>query len=83
MNELCDLTIEAIKLIIPANDETANIYITGGFSGNELFPDLIKDAFPSKSVFTSEIMNASALGAAIVIAGSKPSLNLGLKECKR
>ena len=37
MNELGDLTIEAINLVLPANDETANIYITGGFSKNELF----------------------------------------------
>jgi hypothetical protein len=34
-------------------------------------------------VFTSEIANASALGAALVISGPKPDLNLGLSECKR
>jgi sugar (pentulose or hexulose) kinase len=83
MNELCDLSVEAINLVIPANDETANIYITGGFSGNNIFLDFIKEAFPSKSVYTSEIGNASALGAALVIAGSKPVLNLGLTECRR
>ncbi|MCX6320795.1 MAG: FGGY family carbohydrate kinase [Bacteroidia bacterium] len=82
MNELCDLTIEAINLVLPANDETANIYITGGFSNNELFLNLITEAYPSKQVYTSEIANASALGAALVIAGTKPSLNLGLTECK-
>ena len=37
MNELGDLTIEAVNLVLPLNDETANIYITGGFSKNELF----------------------------------------------
>jgi sugar (pentulose or hexulose) kinase len=83
MNELCELTIEAIKLVIPANDDTVNIYITGGFSGNELFRRLILEAFPSKRVYTSEIANASALGAALVISGPKPDLNLGLSECKR
>jgi sugar (pentulose or hexulose) kinase len=83
MNELCDLTIEAINLIIPANDDTVNIYITGGFSGNELFRKLIMEAFPSKRVYTSEIANSSALGAALVISGPKPDLNLGLTECKR
>jgi sugar (pentulose or hexulose) kinase len=83
MNELCDLTIESIDLVLPANDETKNIYITGGFSKNELFLKLITEVYSSKSVYTSEIANASALGAALVIAGSKPSLNLGLTGCKR
>ncbi|MEI8225216.1 MAG: carbohydrate kinase, partial [Bacteroidota bacterium] len=83
MNELCDLTIEAINMVLSANDETANIYITGGFSKNELFVNLITEAYPSKLVYTSEIANASALGAALVISDSQPSLNLGLTECKR
>jgi sugar (pentulose or hexulose) kinase len=83
MNELSDLTIEAINLVLPANDESANIYITGGFSKNDLFLNLITEAFPSKLVYTSEIANGAALGAALVIAGTKPSLNLGLTECKK
>lgn len=80
MNELCDLIIEAINLVLPANDETENIYITGGFSKNELFLDMISDAYPTKLVYTSEIANGSALGAALVISGTKPSLNLGLTK---
>jgi sugar (pentulose or hexulose) kinase len=83
MNELCDLTIEAVSLVLPAVDETANIYITGGFSKNDLFLNNITDAFPAKLIYTSEIANGSALGAALVISGSTPSLNLGLNECKR
>jgi sugar (pentulose or hexulose) kinase len=83
MNELIELTIEAINLILPANDETSSFYITGGFSKNLLFPNLIAEAYPSKTVYTSEIANASALGAALVISGSKPSLNLGLTICNR
>ena len=75
------LLTESINLILPENDETSNIYITGGFSGNKLFVELIRDAFPSKKVWTSEIGNASALGAALVISGSGPDLNLGLTEC--
>jgi glycerol kinase len=81
MIELCDITIEAIKLVIPADDDTKNIYITGGFSNNKLFLSLITDAFPQKLVFISEIANASALGAALVITGSMPVLNLGLTKC--
>jgi len=78
MNELCDLTIDSINLVLPVIDDISNIYITGGFSKNELFLNLITEAYPSKQVFTSEISNASALGAALIIAGSKPDLNLGL-----
>jgi sugar (pentulose or hexulose) kinase len=78
MNELADLTVDAINLVLPANDDTENIYITGGFSRNELFLNLITESYPSKRIYTSEIANASALGAALVISGSKPALNLGL-----
>jgi sugar (pentulose or hexulose) kinase len=82
MNELGDLTIEAINLVLPKNDNIENIYLTGGFSKNELFQRQISNAYPAKSVYTSEIANGSALGAALVIAGSKSSLNLGLTRCK-
>jgi sugar (pentulose or hexulose) kinase len=83
MIELCDLTADAVKLVIPANDDIENLYITGGFSKNELFLDLICEAFCSKKVYTSEISNSSALGAALVISGKKPELNLGMTECTK
>jgi hypothetical protein len=39
-----------------------------------------------KNVYTSEILNATALGAALIILeslnpGKMPSLNLGLNQC--
>ena len=79
MNELGYLTIESVNLILPESNDIANIYITGGFSKNEHFHNLIKDHFREKNVYTSEISNASALGAALVISGLKPEVNLGLK----
>ena len=82
MNELGDLTLEAINMVLPENDETENIYITGGFSKNILFQNIISQAYPSKSVYTSEIANGSALGAALVVSGSKSALNLGLTRCR-
>jgi sugar (pentulose or hexulose) kinase len=78
MNELCDLTILSVNLVLPENDDTSIIYITGGFSRNELFLNLISEAYPTKLVYTSEIKNSSALGAALIITGIKPDLNLGL-----
>jgi hypothetical protein len=84
MIELCELTHESIQLIIAEKDEVENIYITGGFAKNDLFLKLIVQAFPSKKVLTSEIKNATALGAALVMFESleykKPELNLGLTE---
>ena len=83
MNELCDLTIESVNLVIPEKDDIANIYITGGFSKNLAFLNLIAEAYKSKMVYTSEISNASALGAALIISGMKPDLNLGLTSLSK
>jgi sugar (pentulose or hexulose) kinase len=81
MNELGDLTVEAINLVLPEMDDTEYIYLTGGFSKNELFQNVIIGAYPNKSVYTSEIANGSALGAALVVSGSKSELSLGLTRC--
>jgi sugar (pentulose or hexulose) kinase len=78
MNELCHLTILSVNLVLAEKDDITNIYITGGFSKNELFLNLISEAYPDKLVYTSEIKNSSALGAALIISGIKPDLNLGL-----
>jgi sugar (pentulose or hexulose) kinase len=84
MSELCEMTIESIRLILPENDDIENIYITGGFGKNKIFLKLLAKSFPSKKVFTSVINDATALGAAIVILKSvsdkEPELNLGLTE---
>lgn len=86
MIELVQLTIESIDLIIPENDDTENMYITGGFSKNPLFLMLLAEAYSMKNVYTSEINNATALGAALVVLTAldpdhKPKLNLGLNQC--
>ncbi len=81
MQELIDFTVESIRMILPESDETSDIFITGGFSGNAIFVYLIRLAFPEKKIWTSEIGNASALGAALVISGPLPKINLGLTEC--
>lgn len=85
MVELSELTIEALALVIQAEDNTENIYVTGGFSKNPVFLKLLADGFPKKKLYKSEILNASAFGAALVIMNSldtsiKPFLNLGLSR---
>jgi len=66
--ELTKLCIHSINLIIPENDKTKIMYISGGFARNAIFVNLLSDYFSTKNVFTSEIDNASALGAALAIA---------------
>jgi hypothetical protein len=82
--DLVDLCIEALGLILPARDETRAIYISGGFARNELFVRMLAVRMPKKKVFTSEIDNATALGAAMVVwdsafGGEMPFTGLGLK----
>ncbi len=68
--DLTSLCIESIQLIIPQADKTTILYISGGFARNDIFINLLSDRFANKKVITSEIDNASALGAALVIAKS-------------
>jgi sugar (pentulose or hexulose) kinase len=87
MVELADLAVEAINLVIPEEDETRSMYITGGFSKNHLFLKLLASSFPDKDIYTSEISNATALGAAYVMLGamhpeSKTVPDLGLIDVK-
>ncbi|WP_066630631.1 FGGY-family carbohydrate kinase [Labilibacter marinus] len=66
--ELTTLCIASINLIIPKNDQTEVLYVSGGFARNPIYINLLTKHFSNKKVFTSEIDNASALGAALVIA---------------
>jgi sugar (pentulose or hexulose) kinase len=84
--DLADITRESIDLIIPKQDNTRNIYISGGFSKNPIFVALIARHFPEKHVFTSEIANATSLGAALVLWKAidtryNPAIDLGLQSC--
>jgi sugar (pentulose or hexulose) kinase len=83
---MVDLTrhiVQSIRLIIAEKDTTRHLYVSGGFARNPIFLNVLTLAFPDKQVFTSEVDNASSLGAALVIAdrvweGSADHLNLGL-----
>ncbi len=66
--ELTELCIKSLKLIIPQDDNTKIFYVTGGFARNQIFVTLLQEFFTDKNVVTSEIDNASALGAALVIS---------------
>lgn len=83
MIDLADLTARAIDLIIPAEDETRNLYISGGFAKNPIFVKLMAGHFPDKKVSTSEVANATSMGAAMVLWKGidptfSPRVDLGL-----
>ena len=84
MADLVDLTAESIGLITGSTDLTRNLYITGGFSKNPLFLTGIARRYPDKNVYTSEVPNATSLGAALVLwkalePGRIGEIDLGLK----
>lgn len=83
--DLVDLTKESIDLVIGKKDNTKNLYISGGFSKNPIFLKLMASRFPDKKVYTSEVANATSMGAALVLwKGIDTSFNtavdLGLKS---
>jgi sugar (pentulose or hexulose) kinase len=76
---------DSIDLVIPTTDETTTLYISGGFARNEIFVRLMASFYHEKAVYTTEIDNSTALGAAIVLwkkafEGFEPKLDLGLKK---
>lgn len=83
MCDLVDVGMESLSLIIPENDHSNRVYISGGFARNELFIRLLASRLPDKKVYTSEVDNATALGAAMVVYEAAfgiqlPSIDLGL-----
>jgi sugar (pentulose or hexulose) kinase len=83
--DLTYLGLDSLQLVVPKNDSTRSIYVTGGFARNEIFVRLLAALLPWKSVFTSEIDNATALGAAMILwnkafTGIETKLDLGLKK---
>lgn len=87
MYDLTLITAESIKLITTPGDGVEHFYVSGGFAKNEIFMRLLGSLFPEKNVLTSEIENASALGAALVVSNAmednnKIEINLNTKRWK-
>ena len=79
------LALESLKLVIPENDNTTSVYVTGGFARNIIFLRLLATLLPGKTIYTSEVDNATAFGAAITLwnkafIGTEPIVDLGLKK---
>lgn len=85
MFDLSALNANSIDLVIDRNDEVKKIYISGGFARNELFVRTLAGFYPDKEVFTSQVDNSSALGAALMVwnaafGNNIPGIDLGLKK---
>ena len=81
--DLTDLGIESLKLITAEKDNTTEIYVSGGFARNETFLRMLATRLKHKNVYTSEIDNSTALGAALAVWNAAfnsavPNLDLGL-----
>lgn len=66
---MLDLTVQqtaSIRLVLGRAD-VSRIFVDGGFSRNPLYMNLLAEQFPGHELYASEIAQATALGAAIVI----------------
>ncbi len=85
MLDLTRQAVRSVKLVIPKTNPVKRLYVTGGFAKNPFFTGFLSLAFPGFTLFTSEVANATSLGAALVIAGKvwpgfRPFRELGLTE---
>jgi glycerol kinase len=78
--DLTQLNAASINLISSPGDGVTSLYVSGGFARNIIFVRLLASFFPEKEVYTSEIDNASALGAAMVMQSDigQPASDLDL-----
>jgi len=85
MADLVDLAMESLALVLPEDDQSKIVYISGGFARNEIFTRLMAERLPDKKIYTSEVDNATALGAVMAVYEKSfgkplPEINLGLKK---
>lgn len=85
MIDLTLLAAASINLIISPEDKTRNLFVTGGFAKNPIFTKLLAARICDKAVHTSEVANATSLGAALVLRKAlgdqaEPALDLGLQR---
>jgi len=66
MADLVSRQIESLSLVL-GKESPATILVDGGFSKNDLFMKMMAAALPGKKVHASEVAQATALGAALVL----------------
>lgn len=58
--------IQSLHLVLKHVD-VENIYVDGGFSNNAVFMHMLAAHFPDKKIYSSQVPQATALGAALAI----------------
>ncbi len=80
------LTVDLVRLVkhsidLVMDDDNRHLYITGGFTRNRIFTKAISTLYKDKEVYTSEIDNATSLGAAMLLQKDLlNSFDLGLNK---
>lgn len=85
MFDLTQRNAESINLISAPEDGVTCLHVSGGFARNIIFVRLLASLFPELEVYTSEIDNSSALGAALVVLENTTStaaldINLNIQK---
>ncbi len=80
--DLALIVADSINLIISGKENIEQLYITGGFARNKIFIKMLASIFENKSVFISEVNNATSLGAALVINKNYSNIDLSLVHIK-
>ncbi len=85
--DLVQFTGQSIELILHDHDDIRFIYITGGFARNTIFTKVLATIYKNMSIYTSDIHNATSLGAALVLndqfkGASVADFDLNLKRIK-
>jgi len=65
--DLISLAMKSFQLIVTENEYIGKLYVSGGFSRNKKFMAILQQLMPKANIEASEIDNASALGAALVL----------------
>ena len=66
MRQLVEKQVLSTRLAI-GKTRIQRIFVDGGFSKNEIFMNLLAEAFPELEVFAAEVAQATAIGAAMAI----------------
>lgn len=65
IQNLVDQQVISTNLVLQSTITT--MYVDGGFSQNKIFMSLLAEAYPDRKVYAASVVQASALGAALVI----------------
>lgn len=65
--DICKKVMDAIELILDANNSLKDIYISGGFNKNEMFVHFLSLLKPAVTIRIPNVKNESALGAALLM----------------